>query len=232
MRFCDAPSVTFNPTLAIHKTRCTRFQLGNSTNTITIAFRSSCSMSSINSRIADFITHPSCRIHSHITGVQRGLHELDHSYLENQINLLREMHDISHHQHQQELWSQMIIRKMSVIKLHKFLISQRLTQGNKERCIHTYLKLVVPSCFFQTKLEPLEVRYPLVICKKVFVSTSGFDAATPASIVAPHVVALFVLLMTLNPIPDLNVGRGSKEQELPVLVKVTLTFHGIKTLIT
>jgi hypothetical protein len=81
------------------------------------------------------------------------------------------------------------------------------------------------------ELEPLEVCYPLVICKEVFASTIGFNTATPVSIVAPHVVALFVLLMTLNPIPDLNVGRGSKEQELPVLVEVILTFHDIKTLI-
>jgi hypothetical protein len=82
------------------------------------------------------------------------------------------------------------------------------------------------------ELEPLEVRYPLLIHEEVFASTSGFNDATPASIVAPHVVALFVLLMTLDPIPDPNVGRGSKEQELPVLIEVILTFHGIKTLIT
>ncbi len=71
-----------------------------------------------------------------------------------------------------------------------------------------------------------------MIRKEVFASTSGFNAATPASIVAPHVVALYVLLMTLDPIPDPNVGQGSKEQELPVLVEVILTLHGIKTLIT
>jgi hypothetical protein len=82
------------------------------------------------------------------------------------------------------------------------------------------------------ELEPLEVCYPLVIRKESFASTSGFNAATPASIVAPHVVALFVLLMTLDPIPDPNVGRVSKERELPVLVEVILTFHGIETLIT
>jgi hypothetical protein len=61
-----------------------------------------------------------------------------------------------------------------------------------------------------------------VICKEVFTSTSGFDAATPASIVAPHIVALFVLLMTLDPIPDPDVGRGSKERELPVLIEFVL----------
>ncbi len=71
-----------------------------------------------------------------------------------------------------------------------------------------------------------------MIREGVFASTSGFDATTPASIVAPYVVALFILLTTLNPIPDLNVGRGSKEQELLVLVEVILTFHGIETLIT
>jgi hypothetical protein len=38
--------------------------------------------------------------------------------------------------------------------------------------------------------------------------------------------------MTLDPIPDPNVGRLSKEQELPILVEVILTFHGIKTIIT
>jgi hypothetical protein len=91
---------------------------------------------------------------------------------------------------------------------------------------------VVPSYLFQTELEPLKVRNLLVIHKEVFASTSGFDAATPASIVAPHIVALFVLLVTLNPSPDLNVGRASKEQELPILVEVILTFHGIITFIT
>jgi hypothetical protein len=92
--------------------------------------------------------------------------------------------------------------------------------------------LVVPSCLFQTELEPLEAHNPLVICKEVFTSTRGFDAATPASIIAPHVVALFVLLVTLNPIPEPNVGRVSKEQELSILVEVILTFHGIITFIT
>jgi hypothetical protein len=82
------------------------------------------------------------------------------------------------------------------------------------------------------ELEPLEVHNPLVISKDVFSSTSGFDAATPASIVAPHIGALFVLLVTLDPIPDPNVGRASKEQELPILVEVILTFHGIITFIT
>jgi hypothetical protein len=82
------------------------------------------------------------------------------------------------------------------------------------------------------ELEPLEVRNPLMIRKEVFASTSLFDAATPAFIVAPHVVALFVLLATLDPIPDRNVGRASKEQELPILVEVILPFHGIITFIT
>ena len=38
--------------------------------------------------------------------------------------------------------------------------------------------------------------------------------------------------MTLNPISDPNVGRASKEQELPILVEVILTFHGFMTIIT
>jgi hypothetical protein len=38
--------------------------------------------------------------------------------------------------------------------------------------------------------------------------------------------------VTLDPIPDPNVGRASKEQELPILVEVILTFHGIITFIT
>jgi hypothetical protein len=71
-----------------------------------------------------------------------------------------------------------------------------------------------------------------VICEEVFTSTSGFSAATPAFVVAPYKVALFILLMTLNPIPDPNVGRASKEQELPILVEVILTFHRIITIIT
>jgi hypothetical protein len=81
-------------------------------------------------------------------------------------------------------------------------------------------------------LESLKVRNALGIHKEVFTSTSGFDTDISASIVAPHVVALFVLLMTLKPIPDLNVGRASKEQEMPILVEVILTFHGIITFIT
>jgi hypothetical protein len=77
--------------------------------------------------------------------------------------------------------------------------------------------LAVPSHLFRTELKPLEVRNPLVIREEVFASTSGFGAATPAFIVAPYVVALFVLLVTLYPILDPNVGRASKEQELPIL---------------
>ncbi len=60
-------------------------------------------------------------------------------------------------------------------------------------------------------MEPLKVRNPLVIRKEVFASTSGFDAATPAFIVAPYVVAPFNFLVTLDPIPDPNVRRASKE---------------------
>jgi hypothetical protein len=92
--------------------------------------------------------------------------------------------------------------------------------------------LAVPSCLFWTELEPLEVCDPLVIGKEVFASTSGFNAATPASIVASHGISLFVLLITHDPIPDPNVGRASKEQELPIPVKVILTFHSIRTFIT
>jgi hypothetical protein len=73
---------------------------------------------------------------------------------------------------------------------------------------------------------------PLVIWEEVFASTSGFNVATPAFIIAPHVVALFVLLVTLDPIPDPNVGRASKERKFPILVEVILTFHGIITFIT
>jgi hypothetical protein len=36
----------------------------------------------------------------------------------------------------------------------------------------------------------------------------------------------------LDPIPDPNVGRASKECELQILVEVILTFHGIITFIT
>jgi hypothetical protein len=44
------------------------------------------------------------------------------------------------------------------------------------------------------ELEPLKVRNPLVICKEVFAPTSGFNAATPAFIVAPFVVAIFNII--------------------------------------
>jgi hypothetical protein len=71
-----------------------------------------------------------------------------------------------------------------------------------------------------------------VIREEVFASTSGFNAATSAFAVAPSVVAPFNFLVTLNPIPDPNVGRASKEQELPILVEVILTFHGFVTIIT
>jgi hypothetical protein len=61
------------------------------------------------------------------------------------------------------------------------------------------------------ELEPLEVCNPLVIREEVFASTSGFGAATPAFIIAPYVVAPFNFFVTLNPIPDPNVGWASKE---------------------
>jgi hypothetical protein len=62
------------------------------------------------------------------------------------------------------------------------------------------------------ELEPLKVCNSLVIHEEVFTSTSGFDAATPAFVVAPFVIALFNFLATLNPIPDPNVGGASKER--------------------
>jgi hypothetical protein len=62
------------------------------------------------------------------------------------------------------------------------------------------------------ELEPLKVRIPLVVCKKVLMYTSGFDAATPAFVAAPFVVALFNFLVTLDPIPDPKIGGASKEQ--------------------
>jgi hypothetical protein len=102
----------------------------------------------------------------------------------------------------------------------------------KKRSICTYLELTVPSCLFWTELEPLKVRNPLVICKEAFASTSGFNAATPAFIVAPYLVVPFNFLVTLNPIPNPMVGRAPKERELPILVKIILTFHGIITSIT
>ncbi len=82
------------------------------------------------------------------------------------------------------------------------------------------------------ELDPLKVCDTLVIRKEVFVSASGFNAATPAFIITPYVVVPFNFLVTLDLIPDPNVGRASKEQELPFLVEVLLTFHGIITFIT
>ena len=82
------------------------------------------------------------------------------------------------------------------------------------------------------ELEPLEVRNSLVIRKEVFTSTSEFDAATSAFISASFVVDLFNFLVTINPIPDPNLGKASKEQELPILVEIIVTFHGIITVIT
>ncbi len=75
------------------------------------------------------------------------------------------------------------------------------------------------------ELEPLKVCNPLVIRKEVFTSTSEFDAATSAFIIASFVVDLFNFLVTINPIPDPNVGGASKERWLPMLVKVILTFY-------
>jgi hypothetical protein len=63
-------------------------------------------------------------------------------------------------------------------------------------------------------------------------STSGYDAATPAFVTAPFVIAPFNFLVTLDPIPDPNVGGASNEQELPILVKVIFTFYGFVTIIT
>jgi hypothetical protein len=77
----------------------------------------------------------------------------------------------------------------------------------KKSCICTYLELAVPSCLFRTELEPLEVCNPLVICKEVPPSAFGFVATTPA-----FVVALFVYLLNLNPIPDSNVGGTSSKR--------------------
>jgi hypothetical protein len=71
-----------------------------------------------------------------------------------------------------------------------------------------------------------------VIHKELYASPSGFNAATPAFIVTPNIVAPFNFLVTLNPIPDPNVGRAFKKQELPILVEVILTFHSIITFIT
>ncbi len=84
---------------------------------------------------------------------------------------------------------------------------------------------MVPSRFLRTELEALKVCDPLVICEEVFASTTRFGAATSAFIIAPYVVAPFNFFVTLDPIPDPNVGWASKEQELPILVEVILTLH-------
>ncbi len=97
----------------------------------------------------------------------------------------------------------------------------------KKSCIRTYLELAVPRCLFRMELEPLEVCNPLVICKEVLPSAFGFIATTPA-----FVIALFVLLVTLNPIPDPNVGRESSKQWLPMLLEVILTLYGIIPIIS
>jgi hypothetical protein len=80
------------------------------------------------------------------------------------------------------------------------------------KSIRKYLELAVPSCLFQMELEPLKVRNLLVIRKEVFKSTSGFNAPTPAFVVASFVVTLFNFLLPLDPIPDPNVGGASKER--------------------
>jgi hypothetical protein len=77
----------------------------------------------------------------------------------------------------------------------------------KKRSIRTYLELVVPSCLVWTEQEPLGVRNSLVKRKEVIVSAIGFNATTPAFIVAP-----FIFIVTLNPISDPNVGGASKER--------------------
>ncbi len=43
---------------------------------------------------------------------------------------------------------------------------------------------------------------------------------------------VFVLLVSLNPIPDPNVGGVSNEQRVPMLVEVILTLYGIIPIIT
>ncbi len=70
----------------------------------------------------------------------------------------------------------------------------------------TYLKLVVSCSFIRTEQQPLGVRDQLVIRKEVFESAIGFVATTPVLFVAPLIV-----LATLNPMSDLNVGGASKE---------------------
>ncbi len=52
-------------------------------------------------------------------------------------------------------------------------------------------------------------------------------STTPA-----FVVPLFVLLVSLNPIPDPNVGRASNERWLLMLIEVILTLYGIIPIIT
>ncbi len=70
----------------------------------------------------------------------------------------------------------------------------------------TYLGLVVSRSFIQMEQKPLGIPNPLVIHKEVFASTIGFIAATPFLFVAPLIV-----LVTLNPISDSNVGGATKE---------------------
>jgi hypothetical protein len=74
--------------------------------------------------------------------------------------------------------------------------------------------------------EPLGVCNPLVIRKEVFTSAIGFVAATPVLF-----VTLLIFLAALNPISNSNVGRASKEQQLPFLLEMILTFYGIMSII-
>jgi hypothetical protein len=89
-----------------------------------------------------------------------------------------------------------------------------------------YLKLVVSCSLIWTEQEPLGIHNPLVIRKEVFVSAIGFLAATPVLFVAP-----LIFLVTLNPISDSNVGGASKEQRLPFLIEMILTFYSIMSII-
>jgi hypothetical protein len=70
----------------------------------------------------------------------------------------------------------------------------------------TYLKLVVSCSLIRTKREPLGIHNQLMIREEVFASAIGFVATTPVLFVAPLIV-----IATLNPMSDLNVGGSSKE---------------------
>jgi hypothetical protein len=68
-------------------------------------------------------------------------------------------------------------------------------------------ELVVPSRLVWMEPEPLDICNPLVIHKEVFASAIEFDAAISAFVVGP-----FIFLVTLNPIPDLNVDGVSRKR--------------------